>query len=228
MSVAAFIDVVAPIAVRLRLEGSPIFPSLRIAQAGLETGWKLTPWNNLVGLKVGSRPPNAYWKGDYVNKETWEVVSGKRIDVVEAFRAYDSVEDGFRDQDELFMLPRYAGVRTARTPEEQAEQLLAGGYATDPAYADKIKGVIRQYGLKRYDEEVIRVLEALQKQIQTLQDRIAVLEAQHVVAEMPSWARQAVDAAVASGVVDTPEAGSYDFYRLITVMHRLGLFSKSN
>jgi hypothetical protein len=32
---------------------------------------------------------------------------------------------------------------------------------------------------------------------------------------MPDWAREAVDAAVAAGIVDTPEDGSYDFYRKI-------------
>ena len=54
MSASAFIAQIAPIAVQLRVEGSPIFPSVRIAQAGLETGWKIPAWNNLGGYKGGS------------------------------------------------------------------------------------------------------------------------------------------------------------------------------
>jgi spore germination cell wall hydrolase CwlJ-like protein len=40
---------------------------------------------------------------------------------------------------------------------------------------------------------------------------------------VPDWAREAVDAAVAAGIVDTPEGGSYDFYRMLTVLFRKGL-----
>lgn len=50
----AFIELIAPIAVKLRLDNSPIFPSVRIAQAILETGGNVNAWNNLVGYKVGS------------------------------------------------------------------------------------------------------------------------------------------------------------------------------
>jgi flagellum-specific peptidoglycan hydrolase FlgJ len=79
MSAAAFIAQIAPIAVQLRIEGSPIFPSVRIAQSGLETGWKIPPWNNLGGYKVGSGKLTPYWRGKIVTKGTWEVYDGKRV-----------------------------------------------------------------------------------------------------------------------------------------------------
>lgn len=47
-----FIEMIAPIAVKLRVENSPIYPSVRIAQAIQETGGNLNAWNNLVGYKV--------------------------------------------------------------------------------------------------------------------------------------------------------------------------------
>jgi hypothetical protein len=31
-----------------------------------------------------------------------------------------------------------------------------------------------------------------------------------------------VKAAVAAGIIDTPEGGSYDFYRILTLLHRKG------
>jgi len=153
-----FINAVAPIAVKLRVEGSPIFPSVRIAQAMLETGVTLHPWNNLVGLKVGSGWRSPYWQGEVVVKGTWEVVDGRKVnDVQAAFRAYPTIEHGFRDQDVLFGFDRYSRVRTAKSPEYQAEMLRVCGYATDPDYSQKLKNIIAQNDLKSFDLEAIRV-----------------------------------------------------------------------
>jgi len=231
MSAAAFIAQIAPIAVQLRIEGSPIFPSVRIAQSGLETGWKIPPWNNLGGYKVGSGKLTPYWRGKIVTKGTWEVYDGKRVDATAAFRAYDSVEDFFRDQDLLFENKRYTGVRTAQSPEEQADMLQACGYATDPQYAQKLRNIIAAHNLKRYDPEAEvqkQMIGELKKQIEQLtaeqaqlRQRLETLESRARV-DVPAWAREAVDAAVKAGIVDTPEGGSLDFYRMLTVMHRTG------
>lgn len=175
LSPSQFIKRIAPIAMSLFIEGSPILPSLRIAQAAHETGWTIHPWNNLVGLKVGTRGPNAYWKGAYVEKGTWEVYDGVRTDVRASFRAYDTIEDSFRDQDLLFLLPRYDRVRSAQDPNEQAHSLYEGGYATDPQYAAKLINIMRRYDLYQYDEEaktVLQQIEALQHQVEQLSELI--------------------------------------------------------
>jgi|GEM_PF-1289496 len=89
-------------------------------------------------------------------------------------------------------------------------------------------------------EEEKRMLEELKKQIVDLQREVAtmrremvsvstqlgVLLSSHAMDEVPTWAREAVDAAVRAGIVDTPEGGSYDFYRLVTILHRAGLLRK--
>lgn len=222
-----FIELIAPIAVKLRLEGSPIFPSVRIAQAILETGGKVNAWNNVVGYKVGSGILTPYWSGKKVSATTWEVYEGVRYDNVrDDFRAYDTLEDGFRDQDLLFQLPRYAGVRQAKTPTEQTGMLQRNGYATDPEYASKLQSIIRTHNLIRFDEEVLRMLEqlqVLQAQIEKLQKEVAELQRQASLPEVPEWAKAAVNAAVAAKIIDSPQGGSYDFYRILTVMHRRGL-----
>lgn len=41
--------------------------------------------------------------------------------------------------------------------------------------------------------------------------------------DIPTWAKEAVSSALATGVIQDPEGGSYDFYRLLTVLHRKGL-----
>ena len=228
-----FFATLAPHAIRARLEGSPLFVSVRLAQNLLETGGKIHPWHNLGGIKVGGGKPNEWWDGSYVQKGTWEVVNGQRVDTTAAFRAYKSIYHFYKDQDLLFQLPRYARVRTAKTPEEQCTALQLCGYATDTAYPGKLMAIIRQYELKKYDDEVLRMLdaikqlqqdiEALRKEVSSLSNQIGALLGAHAMNEVPAWAKEAVDAAVAAGIVDTPQGSSLDFYRFVTILHRAGL-----
>ncbi|TVY01325.1 glucosaminidase domain-containing protein [Cohnella terricola] len=146
-----FIATLAPMAIRARKEGSPLFPSVRLGQNLLETGGVIHPWNNLGGIKVGNGKPNAYWRGQWVRKGTWEVENGVRTDTTALFRAYDSIYEFYKDQDILLQLPRYERVRTAATPNIQAEALRLCGYATDPQYGSKIIALIQTYGLTKYD-----------------------------------------------------------------------------
>jgi len=182
-----FFAQLAPVAIRVRLEGSPMFPSCRLAQNWLETGGVIHPWFNLGGIKVGSGQPNEWWDGSSVKKGTWEVVNGQRIDTSAHFRAYPSVYHFYKDQDVLFQLPRYERVRRAQTPEEQADMLLACGYATDPQYAVKLKNIIKQYSLKQYDREVEQVLKDLQEKVAALEQTVKVLEDQNRHIPAPPW-----------------------------------------
>ncbi|OMF37494.1 hypothetical protein BK133_05405 [Paenibacillus sp. FSL H8-0548] len=146
-----FIALLAPTVIRIRQEGSTMFPSVRLAQNLLETGGVIHSWYNLGGIKVGSGKTNAFWHGEAVVKGTWEVIDGRSINTSAAFRAYKSVYHFYKDLDLLLATPRYERVRKAATPEGQADMLLACGYATDPAYSTKLKAIISQYNLKRFD-----------------------------------------------------------------------------
>lgn len=55
-----------------------------------------------------------------------------------------------------------------------------------------------------------------------MNDRLGVIEGRAAVS-IPVWAEPAVQAAVAAGLLDTPTGGSYDFYRMLTVLNRAGL-----
>ncbi|MFC4302997.1 glucosaminidase domain-containing protein [Cohnella boryungensis] len=153
LSKPEFIAMLAPMAIRARKEGSPLLPSVRLAQNLLETGGVIHAWNNLGGIKVGSGKPNAYWRGQWVRKGTWEVENGVRTDTSALFRAYGSVYDFYKDQDLLLQLPRYDRVRKASTPYAQAEALRLCGYATDPQYGSKISALIQTYRLTQYDAQ---------------------------------------------------------------------------
>lgn len=218
-----FIARLAPIAVQLRVEGSPMLPSVRLAQNLLETGGRIHSWNNLGGIKVGKGKPNRYWKGGVVNKGTWEVLDGNRVDVTAAFRAYDSIYDFYKDQDLLFQHRRYDRVRAAQSPEEQVGALAASGYATDPQYAMKLIQLITRHGLIQYDGEAEDITQ-LRDEIEELKQQVRVLQDRLYMPAIPVWAEEAVKVAVDKGIVLNPEGRSFDYYSCLTVMHRIGLF----
>ncbi|WP_104201963.1 flagellar assembly peptidoglycan hydrolase FlgJ [Billgrantia saliphila] len=138
----------APAQAASRRTGVPA--ELILAQAALETGWgrREIPTAdggnsyNLFGIKAGSR-----WDGKTTDVTTHEYINGQRTRIVDTFRAYESYEEAFTDYARLIgNNPRYAAVTTAGSAEQAARALQAGGYATDPAYADKLVAVMDTMG----------------------------------------------------------------------------------
>jgi peptidoglycan hydrolase FlgJ len=121
-------------------------PHALLAQAALETGWgKSVPVTasgassfNLFGIKAGSD-----WTGATVNVPTLEFDAGIPVRKVERFRAYESAQASFRDYAGLIgNNPRYAAaVDRGADVAAFASALQEGGYATDPAYAQKVTTV---------------------------------------------------------------------------------------
>src|SRR5262245_55399499 len=93
LKTADFITYLVPIAVQARRDGSPLFPSVRLAQNILETGCNLNERNNLGGFKVGGGRPNEWWLGATYKTPTWEVIGGRRIETFATWRSYASVYD---------------------------------------------------------------------------------------------------------------------------------------
>ncbi|CCC85682.1 L-alanyl-D-glutamate peptidase [Paenibacillus polymyxa M1] len=67
-------------------------------------------------------------------------------------------------------------------------------------------------------------LKELQKTVQAQADRIKTLETAAKQPKVPTWAEQACINAKAVGVLDTANDGSYDFYRMVTMLDRAGIF----
>lgn len=134
--------------------GSGLFPSVKLAQAAVETGWgNHIVGNNLFGIKArGDKTP--YWNGDYVTACTTEYQIGSYIPQNSRFRKYTTVGDSVKDHTYLLKNEkRYAKVFDAQTPEEQANALQNASYATDPNYAGKLISIINTYNFKRFDEK---------------------------------------------------------------------------
>jgi flagellar protein FlgJ len=118
-----------------------------LGQAAHESGWGRREIRhrdgsnsfNLFGIKAG-----AHWKGDVAEVTTTEYVNGQPRKVTAKFRAYESYEAAFRDYAKLLKdSPRYANVvAQGNTAQGFAQGLQKAGYATDPAYADKLSRVI--------------------------------------------------------------------------------------
>jgi flagellar protein FlgJ len=118
-----------------------------IGQAAHESGWGRreirdqdgAPSFNLFGIKAG-----ASWRGPVAETTTTEVVNGVAHKVVARFRAYASHAESFADYARLMQdNPRYQAVlREGKDASAFAQGLQRAGYATDPAYADKLTRII--------------------------------------------------------------------------------------
>ncbi len=122
-----------------------------VAQAAHESGWGQREIKNadgstsfnVFGIKAG-----AGWNGRVAEVTTTEYIDGAARKVTARFRAYASYEDAFNDYARLMKdSPRYSRVVAdastgAHGAAGFAQGLQRAGYATDPAYADKLTRVI--------------------------------------------------------------------------------------
>lgn len=145
---AAFLNRIAPWAENAgRALG--VAPELVAAHAALESGWGRQPLrsadgsdtHNLFGLKA-----TGGWKGGTTDALTTEFSEGEAHKTTERFRAYADPGEAFQDYTRLLRdNPRYRGaINAGQDARAFAQGLAAGGYATDPAYADKLEQVARQ------------------------------------------------------------------------------------
>ena len=124
-----------------------INPKFILAQAALETGWGKhmifsangQNSHNLFGIKA-----NGSWQGETVAIESLEVNNGVAQQQRSLFKVYDDYPAALKDYAALIQdNPRYSAVQADHaTVEHFGQALVAGGYATDPDYAQKLQRVI--------------------------------------------------------------------------------------
>ncbi|MEK6993361.1 glucosaminidase domain-containing protein [Paenibacillus sp. FSL K6-1566] len=105
------------------------------------------------------------------------------------------------------------------SPEEEErmkiEQLTAELHKTQ----EELRQLANQYA------SALNTLSEQGSTIKQLNVRLKKLEAQQPD-QVPAWAEDAVKAARKAGVLNDPD-GSFDFYRMLTILHRMGMFSDS-
>ncbi|WP_118907638.1 glucosaminidase domain-containing protein [Listeria weihenstephanensis] len=149
-----FLDKIVPDAQKLQREHG-ILTSVTIAQAILESGWGnsgLTKQaNNLFGIK-GS------YEGQSITMNTKEFFNNSWTTVDAPFRAYPSYYESLEDHALLFVNGpswspnKYASLVGEEDYSKAANIIEAGGYATDPNYAEQLIETVETYNLAKYDQ----------------------------------------------------------------------------
>ncbi len=148
-----FISSIADAAV-VSQDATGVPASITIAQAILETYWGSSrlarEGNNYFGIKAQTRAGSAR----VITFDVWEVIGGRNVVRSEPFRAYNTIAESFVDHGRFFVENgRYASAMAVRDDaKEFARAINRAGYATDPAYASKLIGLMDRYNLYRFDD----------------------------------------------------------------------------
>lgn len=114
-----------------------VLAAIAAAQSAIETGWgKTVKGNAYFGIKAGPS-----WKGKTVSFTTHEVINGKRVKMVDAFRAYDSFVDSIKDHLSVVQ-EKWPKTYAASNIAEAAAGLddgVHGKYATAPNYSRDVR-----------------------------------------------------------------------------------------
>lgn len=123
-----------------------IDPKALLAQAAVETGWGKfvihqpggVSSHNLFGIKADKR-----WEGEKAIVDTLEYVNNIPEKQQAAFRSYTNFSDSLNDYTNFVQSnPRYEqALENTQSPKDYFRELQQAGYATDPAYADKVMSV---------------------------------------------------------------------------------------
>jgi flagellar protein FlgJ len=132
-------------------------PSVTIAQSILESGWGRSALalndRNYFGIKCQKGFHDTIASGCRLYNTTECRTNGSCFGTTGTFRTYRTVADSFRDHGKFLRSnSRYAHVFQYT---KQADKFLLymwdAGYATDPEYFQKVRGIMRSYDLYRYD-----------------------------------------------------------------------------
>src|SRR5690625_2578477 len=118
-------------------------PRLILAQTALETGYgKSAPNNNYFGIK-------SHGKSGGADLVTQEFEGGRMVTKKQNFRGYQSPGDSFDGYgDFILQNPRYKAVMEAEGLDAQITAMGASGYATDPAYGNKLANIAKNIDIE--------------------------------------------------------------------------------
>ena len=139
----AYIDQYKDLAIEQMIEHN-IPASITLAQGLLESGagrrTMVTQGNNHFGIKCHNEwtGPTMYKDDDAAN---------------ECFRVYKHARESYEDHSKFLKRPRYSSLFSYQRTDYKswAHGLKRCGYATNPAYAQQLIGIIELYNLSQYD-----------------------------------------------------------------------------
>ena len=134
------IERVAPVAVYMYLRDGGVLPSVKVAMAGLESGWGSTY--------------SAEERNNYFNIKSYRCMHGKKCkhkvpctnihddSVHDMYRGYATLFDSFDEHDRFLQRDRYKEIEFMDDPCDQIREIKRGGYATDANYVTKVKTIL--------------------------------------------------------------------------------------
>lgn len=140
--VNVFFNQLAPIVVNeyVRRKGQKrLFPSTVLAMAALESGYNLNA-TTLFGIK-----------GDGVVLDTTEYINGEYVNIKDSFKCYPTLTASVQGLYELMQWEHYDRATSCIDYEEECRMIQACGYATDPAYANKLISIVNSYQLTMFN-----------------------------------------------------------------------------
>lgn len=159
----AFIAKVGPM-VKADMQKNGVCAAVSLAQAILESSYGKSELatggaNNLFGMKKnlsGNTWPGSVWDGRVYSKQTKEVYASGPATVQADFRAYKDWQASVNDHSAYLAgakngsALRYKGIVGADTMTT-IDIIVRGGYATAPDYKDKLRRLIEQYDLTKWN-----------------------------------------------------------------------------
>lgn len=150
-----FVDAVLPHA-RAAASALGLNPLFLTAQAALETGWGKyvirdgsgDSTHNFFNIKA-----DRAWQGEKAEVSTLEYRGGVPVREQAQFRKYEDMAESFADYVRFLQdNPRYQdALAVANNDRDFAFGLQNAGYATDPAYADKILAIVQRLSANTSD-----------------------------------------------------------------------------
>ncbi len=127
------------------------FPSAIIAMGILESNYGRSvlsaKYYNFHGMKCGST-----WKGGSVNLATKEEYTpGTLTNIRDNFRTYKNEFEGINGHFQFLQYKRYENLKSAISPRDYLEKIVADGYCTSTKYVDNCMKLIEQYSLTDFD-----------------------------------------------------------------------------
>lgn len=170
MTKADFVTNVIPRIAYIAKQRGYNFPSAIIAQAICESAWGTSSlsskYYNFFGMKCGKS-----WKGKAVNLKTKEEYTpGTLTTITDAFRAYNTIDEGINGYFDFIQMTRYQNLKNATSPEDYIIKLKNDGWATSSTYINTLTNILNINNLKQYDTNkdktaVINAVKNLQQEL---------------------------------------------------------------
>jgi flagellar protein FlgJ len=153
----AFVQQLLPLA-KQAADKLGVAPEALISQAALETGWGKHVIKHADGrssFNLFNIKAHKHWDGDSALVGTVEYRNGVALNEQASFRSYSSYQQSFNDYVNFLQTqPRYQdALKQVDDPEKFIEALHKAGYATDPAYSEKVKRIMNGGTLAQFSQK---------------------------------------------------------------------------